>query len=207
MGYRAGYRSYRSLSFGPVGFLIVANLVLFMTTSIWPEFFIPAFGLQPASFLEKPWTILTNLFVHSPFTIYSPLGSIWHILANMLTLYFFGSYLCGLVGNRNFLIVYFMGGILGNVVYLLLGPPLSIAIGASGAVFAVAGALTVLRPRLPVFIIPIPVPIPLWIAVIGGFLILSFASFVAWQAHLGGLVLGLLAGLLLKKRQRPFYWA
>jgi len=125
----------------------------------------------------------------------------------MLTLYFFGSYLCGLVGNRNFLIVYFMGGILGNVVYLLLGPPLSIAIGASGAVFAVAGALTVLRPRLPVFIIPIPVPIPLWIAVIGGFLILSFASFVAWQAHLGGLVLGLLAGLLLKKRQRPFYWA
>jgi membrane associated rhomboid family serine protease len=125
----------------------------------------------------------------------------------MLTLYFFGSYLSRLVGNRNFLLIYFLGGLLGNAFYLWLGPTLSVAIGASGAVFAVAGALTVLRPKLTVYIIPIPVPIPLWVAVLGGFALLSipFASSVmniAWQAHLGGLVLGLAAGFFLRRRTR-----
>jgi membrane associated rhomboid family serine protease len=126
----------------------------------------------------------------------------------MLTLYFFGTYLIRLVGNRNFLIIYFLGGLLGNVAYLLMGPTYSVAIGASGAVFAVAGALTILRPKLTVFIIPIPVPIPLWLAVIGGFVILSipyFASNIAWQAHLGGLVLGLIAGYLFRKYSRWFH--
>jgi len=179
----------------------VVNLILYIATSISPELFISSFGLSPLSFPARWWTIVTNMFIHDPFP------GIWHILANMLTLYFFGSYLHRLVGSRNFFIVYFLGGILGNVVYLLLAPRLSIAIGASGAIFAIAGALTVLRPRMTVFIIPIPVPIPLWIAVIGGFLILSFMPGVAWHAHLGGLVLGLIAGFIFRRRQRRVYWA
>lgn len=195
MAYRVSYRGYRGFSLGPVGFLIIANLILFIVTLIRPDF-VYLLGLSPAFFTERPWTIVTNLFVHD---------GIWHILANMLTLYFFGSYLSRLAGEWKFLIVYFLGGILGNVVYLFLGPSFSIAVGASGAVFAVAGALTVLRPRLTVFIIPIPVPIPLWIAVIGGFLLLSFMPGVAWQAHLGGLVVGLVAGLFFRRGQRRFY--
>jgi len=144
------------------------------------------------------------MFIHAPFP------SIWHILANMLTLYFFGSYLMRLVGERNFFIVYFLGGILGNVFYLLLANPFSVAIGASGAIFAVAGALTVFRPKLTVFIFPIPVPIPLWIAVIGGFLIFTLFSIlrflpVAWEAHLGGLVFGLVIAYFFWRRQRRFY--
>ena len=125
----------------------------------------------------------------------------------MLTLFFFGSNLSGLVGNNKFLLIYFGGGILGNILLLLLAPmfPFSVAIGASGAVFAVAGTLTVLAPKARVFIFPIPAPIPLWIAVIGGFIILSFLPFVAWQAHLGGLVFGLIAGLIFKRRQRIHY--
>jgi len=123
----------------------------------------------------------------------------------MLTLYFFGSYLIRLVGERNFLLVYFLGGLLGNTLFLLMSYPFSTAIGASGAVFAVGGAMTVLRPKLTVFIFPIPVPIPLWVAVIGGFLILSFFPGVAWQAHLGGLVLGLVVGYLFRRRPRFFY--
>jgi len=116
-------------------------------------------------------------------------GGFWHIFANMLTLYFFGSYLSRLVGSGKFLIVYFAGGILGGILFLLLAPPLSIAVGASGAVFALAGALVLMRPKLPVFIFPIPAPIPLWIAVIGGFLILSFLPYIAldsrnwWFSH------------------------
>jgi len=78
------------------------------------------------------------------------------------------------------LIVYFAGGILGNILYILLREPLSVAVGASGSVFALGGALTMMRPKLSVLVFPIPVPLPLWVAVIGGFLILSFLPFVAW---------------------------
>ena len=201
MAYRVSYRDYRGFSLGPIGFLITVNLILYVATSIKSDLFISLFGLSRLTFTSHPWTIFTNMFIHAPFP------SIWHILGNMLTLYFFGSYLSRLIGDGKFLAVYFLGGILGNLVFMLLAPPWSTAIGASGAVFAVAGALTVLRPKLTVFIFPIPAPIPLWIAVIGGFLLLSFVSGVAWQAHLGGLVLGLIAGYLFRRRQRRSYWA
>jgi membrane associated rhomboid family serine protease len=197
MSYRVSYRGSGGFSLGPIGFLISINLIMIIVTYVKPDL-IYVLGLSPYYFTSRPWTIITNLFIHA---------SIWHILANMLTLYFFGSYLSRLVGNRNFLLIYFLGGLLGNAFYLWLGPTLSVAIGASGAVFAVAGALTVLRPKLTVYIIPIPVPIPLWVAVLGGFALLSipFASSVmniAWQAHLGGLVLGLAAGFFLRRRTR-----
>ena len=161
---------------------------------------IPLLGLQPASFLDRPWTIVTNLFIH---------GSIWHILANMITLYFFGSYIYRLLGTKKFLIVYFAGGILGNILYLLLATSqYAIAVGASGAIFALGGVLTAMRPRLRVFVFPVPAPLPLWIAVIGIFLILSIPAIfphIAWQAHLGGLVLGLVAGYIFRRRERYFY--
>ena len=59
-----------------------------------------------------------------------------------------------------------------------------------------------LQPKMKVVIFPIPAPVPLWAALIGIFVILSFFSNVAWQAHLGGMVLGLAAGYFFKKRQR-----
>jgi membrane associated rhomboid family serine protease len=45
---------------------------------------------------------------------------------------------------------------------------------------------------------------PLWIAILGGFVLLSLLRFVAWEAHLGGLVFGALAGYLFKSRRRYF---
>ena len=159
-------------------------------------------GLTPAGFKCMPWTIVTDLFVH---------GDILHIIFNMITLYFFGTFLIRLVGTRDFLIIYFLGGIAGNLFFMLfayfnfLTSPYSIVIGASGAIFALGGALAVLTPRLRVFVFPIPAPMPLWVAVIGGFVILIFVGGVAWQGHLGGLVFGLLAGLVLRRRIRtPF---
>jgi membrane associated rhomboid family serine protease len=198
-------RSYRSDNIAPVlGIIIVCFLVYIGTivAGIMGYDLIPVLGLQTASFLERPWTIVTNLFMH---------GSIWHILFNMITLYFFGTFLIRLVGTRDFLIIYFLGGIVGNLVFMLfaylnfLTSPYSIVIGASGAIFALGGALAALTPRLRVFVFPIPVPMPLWAAVIGGFVLLVFVGGVAWQGHLGGLVFGLLAGLVLRRRVRtPF---
>ncbi len=123
----------------------------------------------------------------------------------MLTLYFFGTYLSRLIGDSKFLIIYFGGGILGSILYILLGEPLSIAVGASGAIFALAGALAMMRPKLRIFVFPIPVPLPLWITVIGGFVILSFLPFVAWQAHLGGVIIGLIAGYIFRRKERYFF--
>ncbi|MFC2071138.1 rhomboid family intramembrane serine protease [Chloroflexota bacterium] len=195
MAYRVAFRDNRGFNLGPIGFLIIINIILFITTSIKYELLFQL-GLVPAFFLQRPWTIITSMFVHAGFG---------HIFANMLTLYFFGSYLIQLIGERYFWIVYFFGGILGSILYILLAPPLSVAVGASGAVFALGGALTVLRPRLRVFIFPIPIPIPLWVSVIGGFFIMSFLPFVAWQAHLGGLVFGLAAAYFFKHRRRYFF--
>jgi len=189
------YRSYQGFKLTPVLVIIAVNFLLFMATVIAPEL-IFLLGLQPARLLFQPWTIVTNLFIHA---------GLWHIIANMMTLYFFGSYLSRLVGKSKFLTVYFGGGILGNILFILLGPSFSIAVGASGAVFALGGALAVMRPKLRVFIFPIPVALPLWVAVIGGFIVLSFIPYVAWQAHLGGMVFGLVAGLFLRKRERYFF--
>ncbi len=94
---------------------------------------------------------------------------------------------------------------MGSVWFIFLASPYSIAVGASGAVFALGGALAVMRPKLRVFVFPIPVPLPLWSAVIGGFLIISLFPHIAWQAHLGGLVFGLIAGCFFRKREPLFF--
>lgn len=187
------YRSNRGFSLNPILIIIVVNFLLFIATIISREVII-SLGLVPILFLERPWTILTNMFVHAGF---------WHILANMLTFYFFGTFLSRLVGQNRFLMVYFGGGILGNILYILLGEPLSIAVGASGAVFALAGALVMMVPKMRVYLYFI-VPLPLWVAVLGGFVILSFMPNVAWQAHLGGLIVGLIAGYFFRKSTRYY---
>ncbi len=193
---------YRGDNLTPVLVIIVLCFVVYLAT-IAGKFFnydlIPLLGLQPVTFLLKPWTIVTSLFVH---------GGIWHILANMLTLFFFGRFLVGLVGTRTFFVIYFLGGIVGNLFFMVLAligfltSPYSIVIGASGAVFALGGTLAVLTPKLRVIVFPIPVPMPLWVAVIGGFVIMSFFPGIAWQGHLGGLATGLVAGAILRNRIR-----
>ncbi len=107
------YKSYQSFKLTPIWILIATNFLLFMATVIAPELR-SLLGVQRAGFTAKPWTIVTSLFVH---------GGLWHIIANTVTLYFFGRYLSRLIGESKFLIIYFGGGILGSVFYILLGPP------------------------------------------------------------------------------------
>ncbi|MBI4286269.1 MAG: rhomboid family intramembrane serine protease [Chloroflexi bacterium] len=193
-----GNRYYRP-SYNVIWGLIGITVFFFLIDIILPPGRgVALFGLREVTLGARPWTIVTSIFMH---------GGIWHIFVNMLTLYFFGSALLGLVGNVKFLIVYFGGGLLGNILFLLLSHPLATVVGASGALFALGGALAVMRPKLSVFIFPIPVPVPLWIAVIGGFLLMSFLPGIAWQAHLGGLIFGLVAGYFFRRQeQRPRPW-
>jgi len=196
-------RNYSTFTLNALSFLIAVNILIFIAELLtgggiaWQSPAIPLLGLTPAYFLHQPWTIITNLFVH---------GGFRHILFNMISLYFLGSFLLRLVGEKNFLKVYFAGGLLGNIFFLLLNQhPLIPGIGASGAIFALGGALAIMVPRLRVFVFPVPVPIPLWIATII-LLLLSFLPSIAWQAHLGGLALGLIAGYFFKKRRRAYYF-
>jgi len=155
-------------------------------------------GLIPYYFLERPWTIVTNMFIHAGF---------WHFFGNMLTLFFFGRALSMLIGQNKLLLVYFVGGIIGNGLYLLLGETMSIAVGASGAVYAVAGALVVMVPNMRVAIWGI-VPMPLWVAILIFFIVWSIPGFIpgiAWQAHLGGLATGLIIGYFFRKRGGYYY--
>jgi len=189
-------RTYRAVNLNVLWFLIALNVLIFIITLLRPEAVINLLGLTPASLSKQPWTIISSMFVH---------GSVWHILFNMISLYFLGSFFLRAAGERSFLAVFFLGGLAGNALYILLAPPNVIGIGASGAIFAIGGALAVLVPKVPVYILFIPIPIPLWVAILIFFLF-SFLPRIAWEAHLGGLLLGLIAGLIFRRRRRTYYF-
>ncbi len=188
------HRGYQALSINPVVIIILVNFLMLIAIFISREFILVNLGLWPIYFLKQPWTIVTSMFLHAGFG---------HFFGNMITLFFFGSYLSRLVGDGKFLIVYFSGGILGSLLFILLAPPLSVAVGASGAVYAVAGALVMLRPKLRVLLYFI-FPMPLWIVITVFFVVFSFIPGIAWQAHLGGLIVGLTAGYFFKRQERYF---
>jgi len=175
-------------------FLVALTILVCFFRMLRPELTY-LLGLPPALDPQQPWTIVTSMFVHASFP---------HILFNMISLYFLGSLLLRLVGEVRFLEVYFIGGIAGNVLYILLGPAMVPGVGASGAIFAIGGALALLAPRLPVVVFPLPIPVPLWGAMIF-FLLISFVmAGIAWQAHLGGFLFGLLAGVYFRRRYRSY---
>jgi len=185
---------YGGFNLTPLWVLIGINLVLFVATMI-NDNLVYQLGLVPSLLRERPWTIVTNMFVHAGF---------WHLFGNMLTLLYFGRALLQLVGQNKSLLLYFGGGILGNILYIWLGAPQSIAIGASGAVYAIAGALAIMIPRTRVFAYFV-IPMPLWLLVLVFFVLWSFIPGVAWQAHIGGLVAGLIAGFFFRRRTRYVY--
>jgi membrane associated rhomboid family serine protease len=201
-------REYRRPNPTGVLVIILVNVLVFILVRLRPEYVFrglhpTAFhlGLQPDTFTSEPWTILTSCFVHYDF---------YHILGNMVTLYFFGTYLTQLVGETKFLATYFLGGLAGSAFYLVWalllpwGDPDIRLLGASGAVYAVGGALAILQPNVKVLLFFV-IPMPLWVAVIGGFVVLSLLTAnlgISWQAHLGGLVIGLAAGLYFRRRPR-----
>ena len=191
------YRVRRDDNLTPIWVIMGINVLIFLLL-LFKQNLVYFLGMQPSSVLALPWTVITAMFTHVSF---------WHILANMFTFYFFARFVMGLVGTRFMVIIYLVGGIIGNIFFILIAlifpdNMYHIVIGASGAVFALGGTLAVLRPTLRVIAFPIPVPMPLWVAILIGFLILSIIPGIAWQAHLGGVVCGVIFGLFLRNRAR-----
>lgn len=173
----------------------VAVFILQNMTDAWIYFaFFPAYALQ------DPWMFVTSIFLHSGFD---------HILFNMIALFFFGTYAERLLGQRVFLLLYFASGIVGNFGYMLTATDPTIpAIGASGAIYGLMGALAVLAPRLMVFIYGL-IPLPM-IGAAALYALLDLAGLfvptgIAHGAHLGGLVAGVILGLYIRGRFRAAY--
>jgi membrane associated rhomboid family serine protease len=91
--------------------------------------------------LTHPWVFFTSMFLHEGF---------WHLLFNMLFLYWFGRIVGDLLGNQRILPLYLMGGLAGGFLYLItagwLYPGGSIAYGASAAVMAIVAAAGTVAP-------------------------------------------------------------
>ncbi|WP_456365682.1 rhomboid family intramembrane serine protease [Thermococcus sp.] len=125
------------------------------------------------------WRLVSAMFVH--------LGWI-HFALNMFFLIYLGSQLEILVGKLRFLTVYFLAGILGNIMSVVFFGPYSLSGGASGALFGVVGALIIIDGVLKKNI---------QVALVNAFflfLINSWMPHVNFIAHLGGLIVGLLLG-------------
>jgi membrane associated rhomboid family serine protease len=152
--------------------------------------------------------ILLSTFLH---------GGFFHIAGNMLFLWVFGNNIEDFLGKIKYILFYLLAGIaagFAQVVTNLEGVASVIpAIGASGAVAGVMGAYLVLHPRarinclVPLFVFWTVIQLSAWV-VLGIWFVFQFftgdASGIAWVAHVGGFVFGVIAILLLGGRpQRP----
>ncbi|MFP4055706.1 MAG: rhomboid family intramembrane serine protease [Candidatus Brocadiia bacterium] len=139
------------------------------------------------------WQVFTYMFLHS-------LGHLFHIIMNMLLLYWFGTELERLLGRRRFLMLYLGGGVVGGLAYCLtqyLARSQQPAIGASAAVMALLVVYAIHFPNRTIllfFLIPMTIK---WfvIMILGIDLLYSLTSYhdgVAHTAHLGGALFGFL---------------
>lgn len=169
--------------------------------------YIDAFQFDPNYLVTRPWTLVTYIFLHT---------GLLHLLFNMLVLYFFGTALEKRVGNRQLLAIFFTAGILSAIGYTFLSRPVfNISpvpmVGASGAIYGVFAALTMLEPdiRVYVYFVPMKLKYALVLFALLDFLMVNSSDMIAHTAHLSGLFVGLYMGLRIKKIQenalRPRY--
>ena len=164
--------------------LLIANVAIFFLTAAQPMV-ARLLAFVPAAILARPWTAVTYMFVHA---------GLWHLLFNMIGLFFFGPRLENRLGARDFLILYFLSG-LGGALFSLIFQPQAAVVGASGAVYGVLFGFAYFWPRENIYIwgvLPIEAR---WLAVMlvavslySG--ITGSQSGVAHFAHLGGIALG-----------------
>ncbi|MFD9037717.1 rhomboid family intramembrane serine protease [Streptomyces bottropensis] len=141
----------------------------------------PELGSSLQGVAEGQWyRLVTSMFLH---------GSVTHILFNMLSLWWIGGPLEAALGRARYLTLYFVSGFAGSALTYLLAAPNQPSLGASGAIFGLFGATGVLMRRLRYDMRPLII-----LLVIN--LIFTFSPMfnIAWEAHVGGLVGGVLIG-------------
>lgn len=141
--------------------------------------------------------LFTSMFLH---------GGFMHLLGNMLFLWVFGDNIEASIGNIKYVIFYLLGGLAASGLHIYFFTESNVpAIGASGAISAILGAYLVMYPKsrikVLVFFFFVNVPAVLflgywfWQQWSGVFTPSDGASGIAWWAHIGGFIFGLLGGL------------
>src|SRR5271167_1051409 len=168
----------------------------FLTANATVPMRIPAFLAGYLGFKMAFYPMFTSMFLH---------GGFMHLLGNMLFLYVFGDNVEDYFGHIGYLFFYLFCGVGSGLVHVLFNLHSSLpAVGASGAISGVMGAYLLLYPRsriltlVFVFLVPIPA-----VFILGYWFLLQFAAGVsslgagasggvAWWAHVGGFLMGML---------------
>ncbi len=212
------YDTLRSRRFPIINWMLILlnGMVFYYELKLGEESlfrFIHTWGLVPSQLASSPaetWlTVFTSMFLH---------GGWFHILSNMWVLFIFGDNVESRMGSGRYLLFYLACGIAAALMqtYLSLASTTPM-IGASGAIAGVLGAYLILFPRsriaslVPIFFIFTIVEVPAvlflgfwfvsqlfsgWQALLG-----ADASSVAWWAHIGGFIFGMIAVHLFAKRR------
>ncbi|OGT79277.1 MAG: rhomboid family intramembrane serine protease [Gammaproteobacteria bacterium RIFCSPLOWO2_02_FULL_52_10] len=201
--------------------IAICVLVYFFQAALGPrggETIIYSLGVIPAVLLDKvelsrdlvlvpaELTIFTSMFLH---------GGFLHLAGNMLYLWIFGNNIEDALGKVRFLIFYFLCGIVAAFGQIMQDPDSTIPmVGASGAISGVLGAYLLLFPHARVLVlvpmgffmqmmkIPAGLVLGLWfvLQLVSSALTSSAGGGVAWFAHIGGFIAGMLLILVMKRK-------
>ncbi len=195
--------------------LIAANVFCFLFEMAHPIYLRDRFIEHYALIPDQPHfaTFVTSMFLH---------GGWLHLIGNMWFLWVFGSHIEDAMGSAKFLVFYLISGIASAAVQFLtsLGSPVP-TIGASGAIAGVMGAFLILYPRVRVvtlvFIIvfvttvdlPAAIMLIYWFALqllsgLGSLTSVSQAQGIAWFAHVGGFLAGILLVRIFQGNRRRY---
>jgi len=181
----------------PTYILIALNVAFYVYTSFVGGDFLNTSGRMILEYGQinvlvlyeaQYYRLLTSMFVHA---------NIAHLAGNMLFLLIFGLRSEEMFSLPEYLLIYFLGGLTGNLLSLLLLPLDVPSVGASGAIFAMFGAATIYARR------------SFSQSIIGALIYAFFLLFLSSgpgvnnYAHIGGLITGLLLGYLLALRRKP----
>jgi membrane associated rhomboid family serine protease len=195
--------------------LIFSNVAVYIYQFLMPaeiaQDFILTYGAIPSKIVQGAnlYGLFTAMFLH---------GGLLHLLGNMLYLWIFGDNVEGVMGHSRYLVFYLLCGLAATVSHIAIEPDSTLPmIGASGAVSGVLGAYALKFPRarvliaVPIFIclttfrVPALIVLGLWFftQVTNGLagLGLDVGGGVAWFAHIGGFVAGLLLVNFFQRRQ------
>jgi membrane associated rhomboid family serine protease len=200
--------------------LIAINIVVFIFQTMlgsYQEQFVYQFALIPNEFTSfssfgSIADIFTSMFMHA---------GLAHIGGNMLYLWIFGDNVEDRMGSGKYLFFYILGGVIASAAHIITNPTSRIpTVGASGAIAAVLGAYLVLFPSQKVLTL---IPLGFWLrmtmvpafVVLGLWFLLQFFSGVlslggpdvggvAFWAHIGGFISGVVFGYLFKKPEREY---
>jgi membrane associated rhomboid family serine protease len=205
--------------------LIAANITVFAVAAFLisdgadPKALTEELALVPGQLVTNPVAaapgLLTHMFMH---------GGLAHIAGNLLFLWIFGDNVEDALGHARYLLFYLLCGLLAALAQVAAGPFSMVPmIGASGAIAGVLAAYAVLYPRSPITVInPIPLlwlvwglflSLPAWFVIAEFFVVNLWNAVqpanptggVAFVAHIGGFVSGLVLLLLLRKHEPVEY--